>query len=75
MGSFLFFEYLGTAFAYLLDMKSLLKTFESTLVLSCEASVSLVYTLGGHDLMWCVSVGGLTQDSAFSSFNLGGLRR
>ena len=48
------------------SMKSLLKTFESILVLSCEASVSLVRTLGGHDFEWCVSVGGLAQDSAFS---------
>jgi len=52
-----------------------LKTFESILVLSCGASESLVYTLGGHDLKWCVSVGGLTQDSAFSILNSGGLCR
>ena len=58
-------DHLGTALAYLLTMKSLWKTFESILALSCEARESLVCTLGGHDLEWCVSVGGLSRTVPF----------
>ncbi len=67
-------RYLGTGFAYLLSMKSLVKTFESILALSCEASESLV-RMGGHDCLWCVSVGGLPQDNAFLIPSSGGSRR
>jgi hypothetical protein len=46
----------------------------SILALSCEASVSLVCTLGGHDF-WSVSVGGLSQDNASFLRKPGGLCR
>jgi hypothetical protein len=48
--------------------------YKSILALSCWASVSLVYALGGHDF-WSVSVGGLSQDNAFLFSKPGGLCR
>ena len=66
---------MGTGFAYLLSMDSLLKTFKSSLALSCEAIESFVYLLGGCECVWCVSVGGLSQGNAFSSCKTRGSRR
>ena len=65
---------LGTPFARLSHVKNLVQILRSILALSCEASVSLVCTLGGHDF-WSVSVGGLSQDNASFLRKPGGLCR
>lgn len=58
-----FRESLGTPLARLFHVKNFEQILKSILVLSCEASVNLVCTLGGHDC-GSVSVGGLSQDNA-----------